>query len=165
MWARVRLGVGLSYSRTVVHLYFFSCRSPRHRNKTPRSLRKTAHSVAPRSHPPLARSSAPHPLGKQESLVNTEGFKFKWSLGLLEAVGVLAGSMLERAHNGEYRKRVAPFRSYVLLAGLLGMSSSLSNMALSYIKYPTKVSFFLFIFFCCFRFRRFPLGVALLPLA
>lgn len=63
-----------------------------------------------------------------------------WSLGLLEAVGVLVGSMLERAHGGEAgMKRVAPLRSYVLLAGVLGMSSTLSNMALKYIKYPTKV--------------------------
>lgn len=68
-----------------------------------------------------------------------DGFDFGWSLGLLEAVGVLAGSMLERAHGGEVGTRVAPFRSYVVLAGLLGMSSSLSNMALNYIKYPTKV--------------------------
>lgn len=68
-----------------------------------------------------------------------EGFNFGWSLGMLEAVGVLVGSMLERAHSGEARKRVAPFKSYVVLAGILGMSSSLSNMALHYIKYPTKV--------------------------
>ncbi|CAM9178286.1 unnamed protein product [Ectocarpus sp. 4 AP-2014] len=70
-----------------------------------------------------------------------EGFNFGWSLGLLEAIGVLVGSMAERIHGGERGKRVAPFRSYVVLAGLLGMSSSLSNMALNYIKYPTKVIF------------------------
>lgn len=68
-----------------------------------------------------------------------EGFNFGWSLGMLEAVGVLAGSMVERAHLSEGTKRVAPFHNYVLLAGLLGMSSSLSNIALNYIKYPTKV--------------------------
>lgn len=68
-----------------------------------------------------------------------EGFNFGWSLSMLEAVGVLAGSLAERAHEGTSFERVAPFRSYVLLAGLLGMSSSLSNMALNYIKYPTKV--------------------------
>lgn len=63
-----------------------------------------------------------------------------WALGLLEAVGVLAGSMLERTLGGEAgTKRVAPLRSYVLLAGVLGMSSTLSNMALNFIKYPTKV--------------------------
>eukprot|EP00752_Nemacystus_decipiens_P008462 g7563.t1 len=77
----------------------------------------------------------------QESLFAMEGFNFGWSLGLLEAVGVLAGSMLERAHSADARKRVAPFKSYVVLAGILGMSSSLSNMALNYIKYPTKVIF------------------------
>lgn len=69
-----------------------------------------------------------------------DGFHFGWSLGMLEAVGVLAGSMVERAHTSERTKRVAPFHNYVLLAGLLGMSSSLSNIALNYIKYPTKVS-------------------------
>ncbi|CAN0171210.1 unnamed protein product, partial [Ectocarpus sp. 13 AM-2016] len=76
-----------------------------------------------------------------ESLIHMEGFNFGWSLGLLEAIGVLVGSMFERVHGGEVGKRVAPFRSYVVLAGLLGMSSSLSNMALNYIKYPTKVIF------------------------
>ena len=78
-------------------------------------------------------------LAQQESLFRMEGFNFGWSLGMLEAVGVLAGSMLERAHSADARKRVAPFKSYVVLAGILGMSSSLSNMALNYIKYPTKV--------------------------
>lgn len=82
-----------------------------------------------------------------------EGFNFGWSLGLLEAIGVLVGSMAERVHGGEGGKRVAPFRSYVVLAGLLGMSSSLSNMSLNYIKYPTKVTtvrFFRRRFFCIF---------------
>ncbi|CAN0554935.1 unnamed protein product, partial [Laminaria digitata] len=75
----------------------------------------------------------------QEALFAMDGFNFGWSLGMLEAVGVLAGSMVERAHLSERTKRVAPFHNYVLLAGLLGMSSSLSNIALNYIKYPTKV--------------------------
>lgn len=69
-----------------------------------------------------------------------EGFDFGWSLGMLEALGVLGGSILERTQMGERGKRVAPFHNYVVLAGLLGMSSSLSNIALHYIKYPTKVS-------------------------
>lgn len=68
-----------------------------------------------------------------------EGFHFGWSLGMLEAVGVLAGSMLERVHSGTTSVRVAPYRYYLVLAGLLGISSSLSNIALNYIQYPTKV--------------------------
>lgn len=68
-----------------------------------------------------------------------EGFEFAWSLSMMEAVGVLGGSFLERMQEGTHMKMVAPFRSYVLLAGLLAMSSSLSNIALKYIKYPTKV--------------------------
>lgn len=71
--------------------------------------------------------------------MNTPGFKFGWGLAMLEAVGVLVGSFLERVHEGSHMKMVAPFKNYVLLAGLLVMSSSLSNMALNYIHYPTKV--------------------------
>lgn len=79
-------------------------------------------------------------MAMQEKLVALPGFHFKWSLAMMEAVGVLLGSSLERLYEGSWNsKRVAPFRNYVLLAGLLGMSSSLSNIALNFIKYPTKV--------------------------
>ncbi|CAM9610481.1 unnamed protein product, partial [Choristocarpus tenellus] len=64
-----------------------------------------------------------------------------WALGLLEVVGVCVGSLLERYSEGETFKRVAPFRLYILLACCLGVSSSLSNIALNYINYPTKVIF------------------------
>lgn len=66
-------------------------------------------------------------------------FEFGWSLGMLEATGVLTGSALERLHSGAWNTRVAPFQSYILLAGLLGASSLLSNIALNYIKFTTKV--------------------------
>lgn len=76
----------------------------------------------------------------QEAVFHMDGFNFGWALGLLEASGVLVGSTLERMHGGQgVCKRVAPFTSYFVLAGLLGISSALSNIALNYIQYPTKV--------------------------
>lgn len=68
-----------------------------------------------------------------------DGFEFRWSIALLETMGVVGGSFLERAHSGDVFKRVAPLWSYIMLSGLLGASSVLSNVALKYIEYPTKV--------------------------
>ena len=76
----------------------------------------------------------------QEAIFAMEGFDFGWSIGLVETMGVVGGSFLERSHSGNMCKRVAPLRSYLMLSGLLGASSLLSNVALKYIQYPTKVS-------------------------
>lgn len=67
-------------------------------------------------------------------------------LGYAEVIGVLTFSYLERVHmtsEGGW-DRVAPLRSYPLLTACLFASSSLSNLSLSYINFPTKVgeSFF-----------------------
>lgn len=64
-------------------------------------------------------------------------------LGYAEVVGVLFFSYLERTHmtkEGGF-SRVAPLRAYPLLTLCLFASSSLSNLSLSYINFPTKVVF------------------------
>lgn len=64
-------------------------------------------------------------------------------LGYAEVVGVLVFSYLERVHmtkEGGF-SRVAPLRAYPLLTFCLFASSSLSNLSLSYINFPTKVVF------------------------
>ena len=62
-------------------------------------------------------------------------------LGYAEVVGVLAFSYLERmqltAEGGTHR--VAPLSAYPLLTLCLFASSSLSNLSLGYINFPTKV--------------------------
>jgi adenosine 3'-phospho 5'-phosphosulfate transporter B3 len=50
-------------------------------------------------------------------------------------------SFLEREFVAHERERVAPLSAYPLLTGLLMASSSLSNLALNYINFPTKVVF------------------------
>lgn len=64
-------------------------------------------------------------------------------LGYAEVVGVLGFSYMERTHfsseGGLARK--APLRAYPLLTACLFASSSLSNLSLSYINFPTKVVF------------------------
>jgi len=64
-------------------------------------------------------------------------------LGYAEVMGVFVFSYLERVHltNEGGFARVAPFRSYPLLTACLFASSSLSNLSLSYINFPTKVVF------------------------
>ena len=62
-------------------------------------------------------------------------------LGYAEVVGVLLFSYLERTHmttEGGF-SRVAPLRAFPLLTLCLFASSSLSNLSLSYINFPTKV--------------------------
>lgn len=62
-------------------------------------------------------------------------------LGYAEVIGVLLFSYLERVHltkEGGWT-RVAPLRAYPLLTLCLFASSSLSNLSLSYINFPTKV--------------------------
>ena len=62
-------------------------------------------------------------------------------LGYAEVVGVLFFSYLERTHmtNEGGLSRVAPLRAFPLLTLCLFASSSLSNLSLSYINFPTKV--------------------------
>lgn len=64
-------------------------------------------------------------------------------LGYAEVIGVTFFSYLERVHltteGGLERK--APLRAYPLLTACLFASSSLSNLSLSYINFPTKVVF------------------------
>eukprot|EP00581_Thalassiosira_minuscula_P007717 CAMPEP_0183709808 /NCGR_PEP_ID=MMETSP0737-20130205/5775_1 /TAXON_ID=385413 /ORGANISM="Thalassiosira miniscula, Strain CCMP1093" /LENGTH=442 /DNA_ID=CAMNT_0025938003 /DNA_START=158 /DNA_END=1486 /DNA_ORIENTATION=+ len=64
-------------------------------------------------------------------------------LGYAEVIGVFVFSFLERVHltkEGGF-ERVAPLRAYPMLTGCLFASSSLSNLSLSYINFPTKVVF------------------------
>lgn len=64
-------------------------------------------------------------------------------LGYAEVIGVFLFSYLERVHvakEGGFH-RVAPLKAYPLLTMCLFASSSLCNMSLSYINFPTKVVF------------------------
>lgn len=64
-------------------------------------------------------------------------------LGYAEVIGVLLFSYLERVHIAHEPgfHRVAPLRAYPLLTACLFASSSMCNMSLSYINFPTKVVF------------------------
>lgn len=62
-------------------------------------------------------------------------------LGYAEVVGVTFFSYMERVHltdEGGWSRK-APLRAYPLLTACLFASSSLSNLSLSYINFPTKV--------------------------
>ncbi|CAM9474450.1 unnamed protein product, partial [Chrysoparadoxa australica] len=76
----------------------------------------------------------------QELIMSFESFNFGWSLGLLEVLGVVTCSFAEREVKGD-RRRAAPMKSYVALSLILFTSSSMSNISLSFINYPTKVVF------------------------
>lgn len=73
--------------------------------------------------------------------MNVPGFRFGVMLGYLEVLGVTVCSFLERDFVAKERGRVAPLSAYPLLTGCLMASSSLSNLALNYINFPTKVVF------------------------
>jgi len=77
------------------------------------------------------------------SNVNTMKANGTIMLGYAEVIGVLVFSYLERVHltNEGGLTRVAPLRAYPLLTMCLFASSSLSNLSLSYINFPTKVVF------------------------
>lgn len=64
-------------------------------------------------------------------------------LGYAEVIGVLVFSYIERVYVAKESgfHRVAPLRAYPLLTLCLFASSSLCNMSLSYINFPTKVVF------------------------
>lgn len=68
-------------------------------------------------------------------------FKFGVMLGYLEVFGVTFCSFLERKFVARETHRVAPLSAYPLLTFCLLSSSSLSNLALNYINFPTKVVF------------------------
>ena len=75
----------------------------------------------------------------QEAIMSIPGFKFGVMLGYLEVFGVTACSFLERRYIARETQRVAPLSAYPLLTFCLLSSSSLSNLALNYINFPTKV--------------------------
>jgi solute carrier family 35 (adenosine 3'-phospho 5'-phosphosulfate transporter), member B3 len=75
----------------------------------------------------------------QEAIMSVEGFHYGVMLGYLEVLGVTVCSFLERRYIARETKRVAPMSAYPLLTFCLMSSSSLSNLALNYINFPTKV--------------------------
>jgi len=77
----------------------------------------------------------------QEAIMAVPGFEYGVMLGFMEVLGVTLCSFVERRFVVRERNRVAPFSAYPLLAFCLLTSSSLSNIALNYINFPTKVVF------------------------
>ena len=77
----------------------------------------------------------------QEAIMSIPDFKFGVMLGCLEVCGVTFCSFLERKFVARETHRVAPLSAYPLLTFCLLSSSSLSNLALNYINFPTKVVF------------------------
>lgn len=76
----------------------------------------------------------------QELIMSLPGFKIGIVLGYLEVFGVAVCSYIERRMQGE-NTRKASWSSYFMLCLCLLISSATSNIALSYINYPTKVVF------------------------
>mmetsp|Transcript_12755 Transcript_12755/g.19262 ORF Transcript_12755/g.19262 Transcript_12755/m.19262 type:complete len:345 (-) Transcript_12755:114-1148(-) len=77
----------------------------------------------------------------QEAIMKLEGFTFAVMLGYMEVLGVTTCSYIERKYIAKETRRKAPIESYPLLTLCLLSSSGLSNMALNYINFPTKVVF------------------------
>lgn len=77
----------------------------------------------------------------QEAIMAVPNFQFGVMLGYLEVFGVTICSFLERKFVAQETQRVAPLSSYTLLTFCLLSSSSLSNLALNFINFPTKVVF------------------------
>lgn len=77
----------------------------------------------------------------QEAIMAVPDFKFGVMLGYLEVFGVTICSFLERKYIARETQRVAPLSAYPLLTFCLLSSSSLSNLALNFINFPTKVVF------------------------
>jgi adenosine 3'-phospho 5'-phosphosulfate transporter B3 len=69
-----------------------------------------------------------------------DSFQVGVFLGYLEVLGVTVCASIERTVLGETTRR-APWSSYGMLCFCLLISSATSNIALSYINYPTKVVF------------------------
>jgi len=77
----------------------------------------------------------------QEAMMKIPGFNFGVMLGYMEVIGVCVCSYFERTCIAKETGRVAPLSAYPLLTFCLLSSSALSNMALNYINFPTKVVF------------------------
>lgn len=77
----------------------------------------------------------------QEAIMNVPDFKYGVMLGYFEVLGVTICSFLERRYISKEFGRNAPLSAYPLLTGCLMASSSLSNISLNYINFPTKVVF------------------------
>jgi len=77
----------------------------------------------------------------QEAIMKLPNFTFGVMLGYMEVLGVTVGSYLERTFFTVETDRKAPLKAYPLLTLCLLSSSSLSNMSLNYINFPTKVVF------------------------
>lgn len=76
----------------------------------------------------------------QEAMMKVPGFHGVM-LSYMEVVGVTACSYIERKHIAKETGRVAPLAAYPLLTLCLLASSTLSNISLNYINFPTKVVF------------------------
>lgn len=76
----------------------------------------------------------------QEAMMKVPGFPGVM-LGWMEVVGVTICSFIERNHIAKESGRVAPISAYPVLTLCLLASSSLSNMSLNFINFPTKVVF------------------------
>jgi len=83
-----------------------------------------------------------------QAIINRPGFHFGWALGLLEMLGTCIFSAIERymsppngtptSSNSGTNVLITKI-DYVIVAVCLMASSSLSNIALNYINFPTKV--------------------------
>ena len=77
----------------------------------------------------------------QEAIMSVHNYRYGVMLGYLEVFGVTVCSFLERKYIARETQRRAPLSAYPLLTVCLMSSSSLSNLALNYINFPTKVVF------------------------
>ena len=77
----------------------------------------------------------------QEAIVKVPGFSYGVMLGYMEVLAVTICSYLERRYIAQEEGRVAPLSAYPLLTLCLMASSSLANLSLNYINFPTKVVF------------------------
>eukprot|EP01117_Protostelium_nocturnum_P014210 TRINITY_DN5388_c0_g1_i1.p1 TRINITY_DN5388_c0_g1~~TRINITY_DN5388_c0_g1_i1.p1 ORF type:complete len:410 (-),score=105.84 TRINITY_DN5388_c0_g1_i1:425-1654(-) len=76
----------------------------------------------------------------QEKLWLVEGFKFSFYATFLQYFLYLTFGYIERTATGDTKTR-ATWKDYVKLAGFMVISLFLSNTALTYLSYPTKVLF------------------------
>jgi len=80
-----------------------------------------------------------------------DGFEFGIMLGYFEVLGVSICSFTERKYVAKEAGMNAPVTAYPLLTLCLLSSSSLSNMSLNYINFPTKVLLIASIYSTCTR--------------
>ena len=77
----------------------------------------------------------------QEAIMSIQDFRFGVMLGYFEVLGVTVCSFIERKYIARETQRIAPLSMYPVLTFCLLSSSSLSNLALNFINFPTKVVF------------------------